>query len=252
MKHALNDVIGYSIETNDGLKGTVKDFLFEEERWIVRYLVADLGIILPGKKVVIPKALLKQPDWTSKHFLVDLSKKDLENCPPLESEPTISRKYEESLNRYYKIENFWAFPHAYATPIGGNPVIFPKRPLKIPKKVGVEKNTQTKVRSFNEVKGYHIEAVDGKIGHVDDLLVDDLDWQIVYALMDTKNWVPWSKKVLVGTHWMQEINYKNKEMKINLNKESIQSAPEFDFSEPITDKYEKELFNYYESSTVEH
>ena len=139
MKHALSNLIGYSIETNDGLKGTVKDFLFDEERWIVRYLVADLGTVLPGKKVIIPRALLQQPDWTKKHFLVDLSKKDLENCPPLESEPTISREYEESLNRYYKLENFWAFPYAYNSPIIGNPVVFPKRPLKIPKKIGDEK-----------------------------------------------------------------------------------------------------------------
>ena len=114
------------------------------------------------------------------------------------------------------------------------------------------KKNKTKVRSFNEVKGYHIEATDGTIGHIDDLLVDDLDWQIVYALMDTKNWVPWSKKVLVGTNWMEEISYVKKEIKINLDKETIQSAPEFDYSEPITDKFEKELFNYYESSAVEH
>ena len=83
-------------------------------------------------------------------------------------------------------------------------------------------------------------------------MVDDIDWQIVYALIDTKNWVPWSKRVLIGTHWMEEVSYINEEIKINLDKETIQSAPEFDYSEPITDKYEKQLFKYYENSAVEH
>ncbi len=250
MKQGLNGLIGYGIETRDGIRGTVKDFLFDEEKWIVRYLVADLGVVFPGRKVIIPRAFLQQPDWTNEHFPIDLSKEDLEKCPPLDSEPTISREYEETLNRYYKIENYWAFP--YIPPLSERAIIYPPRPLRVPSKVISEKNTRTKVRSFKEVKGYHIEATDGKIGHIDDLIVDDLDWQIVYALMDTKNWVPWSKRVLVGTHWMEEISYVNQEIKINLDKETIQSAPEFDFSEPITDRYERKLFNYYENSAVEH
>lgn len=250
MKEGLSNLIGYSIETRDGLKGTVKDFLFDEEKWVVRYLVADLGIVFSGKKVVIPRAFLQQPDWTNEHFPIDLSKSDLEKCPPLESEPTISREYEETLNRHYEIENYWAFP--YIPPLSERAIIYPPRPLKVPTKVFDEKNAKHKVRSFEEVKGYHIEATDGKIGHIDDLIVDEMDWQIVYALVDTKNWVPWSKRVLVGTHWMEEVSYVNEEIKINLDKETIKSAPEFDYSEPITDKYEKQLFKYYENSAVEH
>lgn len=55
MKYSLSNLTDYCIETNDGIKGTVEDFLFDEERWIVRYLVADLGFVLPGKKVIIPR-----------------------------------------------------------------------------------------------------------------------------------------------------------------------------------------------------
>jgi len=251
MKRGLNNLIGYRIETRDGFKGSVKDFLFDEENWVVRYLVADLGFILPGKKVLIPSFFLQQPDWTNQHFPVNLTKTDLKSCPPIESEPTVSREYEALLNRNYKIEDYWSLPYG-TPPLSGNTIMFPKRPLKIPTKVVSEKNIETKVRSFNEVKGYRIDAIDGKIGQIDDLMVDDLDWQIVYVLMDTKNWVPWSKKILVGTHWMEEISYVSEELKIKQDIETLKSAPEFDYSEPITGKYEKELFNYYESSAIEH
>lgn len=248
MKEGLNDLIGYTIETKDGIKGTVKDFLFDEEQWIIRYLVADLGIILPGEEVIIPQGFLKQPNWIDRNFPVDLTIEALEKCPPLASNPSVSREYEEKINSYYNVANYWVSP--YMHPLAAR-ATYPARPLKIPSKSVVEENTDNKLRSFNEVKGYYIEALDGKIGHIDDLFVDDLDWQIIYVLMDTKNWVPWSKRVLVGTHWMDEISYANQVLKINLDKETIQSAPEFDSSKPISNDFEIELFKHYESSEVE-
>ena len=44
--------------------------------------------------------------------------------------------------------------------------------------------------------GYHIEATDGEIGHVEDFLVEDSSWAIRYMIVDTRNWWP-GRKVLV-------------------------------------------------------
>ena len=44
------------------------------------------------------------------------------------------------------------------------------------------------LRSSNAVIGHHIEATDGEIGHVEDLLVDDYTWAIRYLLVGTGNW----------------------------------------------------------------
>ncbi len=248
MKEGLNGLIGYSVETKDGLKGTVKDFLFDEEKWVVRYLVVDLGKVFPGKTVIIPRTFLLQPNWKNRNFPIDMSTKGLKKSPPLESALSVSRAYEEALNKYYNIANYWS--SSYVPPLNARD-FYPARPIKVPSTVIVEKDTENKLRSFKEVKGYHVEALDGKIGHIDDFIIDDLDWQMLYALMDTKNWVPWSKRVLLGTNWMDEISYSSQVLKINIDKEAIQSAPEFDSSKSITDDFEKELFDYYESSMIE-
>ena len=46
------------------------------------------------------------------------------------------------------------------------------------------------LRSTEAVAGYHIHAVDGEIGHVEDFLLEVADWSIHYLVVDTKNWWP--------------------------------------------------------------
>ena len=68
----MNELRGYQIATKDGTKGKVKDFLFDEDQWVVRYLEADLGFIFPGRKILIPRIFLKEPNWRRHHFPLDL------------------------------------------------------------------------------------------------------------------------------------------------------------------------------------
>jgi hypothetical protein len=49
-----------SVVGTDGRIGTVKDFLFLDDRWQVRWLVTDTGAWLPGRKVLIhPSAVTR-------------------------------------------------------------------------------------------------------------------------------------------------------------------------------------------------
>jgi hypothetical protein len=104
---------------------------------------------------------------------------------------------------------------------------------------------ESKLRSFREVKGYRIRARDGKMGQIEDMLVDDEDWQIIYLIIDTSKWLPWSKDVILSIDWMKTISYAEREVAIDLETEQIKNAPEFDPSHPIEMDYEKALRNYY-------
>ena len=244
MKRSLNELRGYDIKAKDGLKGSVKDFLFDEERWIIRYLEADLGVIFSGRKVLIPKMFLKDPDWAQQQYPVELSSSDIERCPELEEKLPVSRKYEEQLNRYYKISDYWAYAHTSALATPG--ITHPPRPIQTFSEIVIdENNINTHLRSFNEIKGYHVVALDGEIGHIDDIIVDTNSWQIIYGVVDTSNWLPWSKKVLIGVHRMEEISYVEKKININLHVETIKMAPEFDPSTPVNEEVEKQLYDYF-------
>lgn len=74
---------------------------------------------------------------------------------------------------------------------------------------------------------YLIQAQDGQLGHVDDFLVDDEQWVVRYMVVDTKTWWP-GKKVLVAPQWITGVEWESFQVKVDLPREIIQHAPEFD------------------------
>lgn len=250
MKRSLKELVEYHVEGKDGVDGIVKDFLFEEENWTISYLHVSLPRFLKSLNVHIPRKFLKKPDWASQLFPVDLTKDEIENSPEIEKNLPISKIYEEELNKYYDTIDHGLSP--YIPPVDPQLIIFPSRPVSIPKTIILESEIESKLRSFDEVIGYHIQTLDGEIGHLEDLIIDDVDWQILYAVLDTRNFVPWSKKVLISIEWMEDISFANREIKINLTTERIKSAPEFDYSKPVNIKYEESLYDYYGRSVTHH
>jgi len=241
MKRSLNNLIGYKILAYDRLKGTLKDFLFDEESWMVRYIEADYGGILSDKKVLIPKEFLKTPVWDKKQFPISLSSRSIESCPGIDKISPVSREYEKELNKHYNLDQYW--PYVYPTNL--STVIFPPRPIRIPIKSVEEDEVDTSLRSFKEISGYRINAIDGKIGHIEDMVIDDEDWHLIYIVVDISNWMPWSKKVMLPIDWLEEISYVKREISIKLLTEIIKEAPEFDGRHPIELDFEKGLHDFY-------
>ena len=53
MLRNLKDLQGYALRATDGDVGTVKDFYFDDDRWVVRYLVVETGSWLASRRVLI-------------------------------------------------------------------------------------------------------------------------------------------------------------------------------------------------------
>lgn len=243
MKRSLKELKGFSIETTDGTKGVIKDFLFDEDSWKIRYLEADFGNFFKDKRVLLPVNVMKDPLWDDQKIPISVSGEYMENSPSPLDKPTVSREYEKKLLDYYQFGAYWA--DEMVTPTGSG-MYYPARPIKVPVKEINENDLDTKLRSFKEVKGYHILATDGHLGHVEDLIADDADWQIIYVVIDTSNWRPWSKKVILLISWLKEVCYASKEVSIDVDTEIIKNAPEIDTSKPIEEAFEKSLLDYYE------
>jgi hypothetical protein len=100
------------------------------------------------------------------------------------------------------------------------------------------------LRSTEAVTGYHIEAADGEMGHVDGFAVDDEAWAIRYAEVATRNWLP-GKKVLVSPAWIERVSWGDSRIYVGLSREAIKNAPEYIESRPITREYENQLHLHY-------
>ncbi|HET8727579.1 MAG TPA: PRC-barrel domain-containing protein, partial [Alphaproteobacteria bacterium] len=98
--------------------------------------------------------------------------------------------------------------------------------------------------SEKEVRGYHIGARDGDIGHVEDFLVDEDGWRIRYMIVDTSNWLP-GRRVVVSPGWIREVSWAERKVSVDLDRDRIENAPAFDPDRPVGRDYEERLYGHY-------
>jgi hypothetical protein len=247
MLRSVNDLQGYTIHATDGDIGSVDQFYFDDELWVIRYLVADTGNWLPGRKVLITPISLGRADWGAKKLYVTLTKKQVENSPDIDTHKPVSRQYETAFLAYYGYPYYWggtslwgpaAVPASLAVPRAGGPT------AATPATAAPAEPADVHLRSTEEVTGYHIQATDGEVGHVEDFIVDDETWAIRYIGVDTRNWWP-GKKVFLSPRWIARVSWEDSKVYVDLLRETIKNAPEYDESAPITREYEIELYDYY-------
>ena len=106
-----------------------------------------------------------------------------------------------------------------------------------------EETSDVHLRSANKVTDYHIEAIDGDIGHVEDFIIDEETWEIRYMVVDTQNWWP-GKQVLVAPQWIGRVSWSDSKVYVDLSRETIKNGPEYN-PDALDRKYEETLYDYY-------
>jgi len=116
MLRSLNELKNYRLDAEDGKIGRSKDFLFDDEHWTIRYMVADTGDYLPGRKVLISPIAIGQPDWIRQVFPVRLTKEQIKEAPGLDEDAPVSRQYELDMSLYYGWSYYWhgTYPWGFA------------------------------------------------------------------------------------------------------------------------------------------
>ena len=99
------------------------------------------------------------------------------------------------------------------------------------------------MRSAAHVTGYHIEAKDGEIGHVEDFIIDDETWEIRYMVVDTRNWLA-GKKVLIAPRWIDRVSWNDSKVYVSLSREAIKNVPEY-HQDTLNREYEGKLYDHY-------
>jgi hypothetical protein len=232
-------LIGNKLQAIDGDIGKVKQFYFDDNHWVVRYLVADTGGWPAGNQVLLSPYALQSIDNKTGKIGVNLTKKQIENGPPLTTDRPISQQFERAYYDYYGWPIYWGGMLAWST---SHTLMRNSEKWNIPHLEGKKWNPH--LRSTEEVIGYHIEATDGDIGHVHDFIIDEETWSIRYLVVDTKNW--WlGKKVLISPQWIERVSWTLKKVFINLSKDAIQQSAEYSEDFLLTRDYENDLYRHY-------
>ena len=230
---------GYKLYSLNGEIGAVQEFYFDDRFWTIRYLVANSGSWLTGRQVLISPYALVSVRKDTKQISISLSKNQIEESPSLDSDKPVSKQFEAAYFGYYGWPMYWAGPYMW----GPNPYLVRDRKEWI-NATGIADVWDPNLRSTNEVSGYHIQASDGTIGHVDDFIIDDETWAIRYLIVDTKNWWP-GEMVLVSPQWINRVSWSDRMVFIDLSQDTIKHSPKYSEDALLTRDYEDHLHRHY-------
>lgn len=240
MLYEAKNLKGYKLNSRDGLIGEVKDFYFDDRHWTVRYLVAETGNWLTGQQVLISPYALRSVDHERKEIDVDLTKKQIEGSPRLDSEMPIASEFENAYYGYYGLPIYWGGPFSWG------PYYYPMRDKARWGHFTLGGEAwDPDLHSTRDVIGRHIQATDGEIGHMEDFIIDSDTWHIHYLIADTRNW--WEgKKVMISLDWIDPVSWSVSEVFVNLSREAIKHSPEFIYNSVIDRAYETNLHDHYD------
>jgi hypothetical protein len=240
MLRNVSTILNFVLSAEDGEIGRCKDFLFDDEKWAIRYMVADTRKWLPGRKVLISPISLGAVDWSTRLFQVELTRRQIEDSPSLEEDAPVSRQYEMMFNTYFATSSYWGGTNLWGR--HPNPALLRGEHDKLA--TDFEGPEDNHLRSVKEVTGYNIQATDGDIGHVEDFVVNDEIWALRYVVVDTRNWLP-GRKVLVSPQWATAVDWAEEKLRLDLTTDTIKNSPEYEPLAPIDRDYESALHDYY-------
>ena len=98
---SVQEIYGKKLGATDGEIGHVKAFYFDDQTWTLRYLVADTGGWLAGRRVLISPHSLGHLAPDGKVLLVNLTRKNIGERPSIFDPDPVTRQQEEHTNRHY-------------------------------------------------------------------------------------------------------------------------------------------------------
>jgi uncharacterized protein YrrD len=244
MLRSVKSLEGFGVGATDGTIGHVRDLYFDDQAWVVRYLVVESGDLLSSRKVLVSPIAVRRQGWTDGFLHVAITKRQVKNSPDIDTDKPVSRQHEMQLSSHYDYPYYWGgdgfwgggmYPNLLMPGYGG----FGSIPRTSPEEerasalsdVDRRSSDDPHLRSCRAVMRYHVHASDGDIGHVEGVLIDDETWAVRYLIVGTSNW--WlGHQVLVAPQWIQEISWSESKVSVNMTRQQIKDAPDWEPTAP--------------------
>jgi hypothetical protein len=180
---------------------------------------------LPGRKVLISPHAFGSLHQAGKLLLVNLTRKQIEGSPSIESHKPVSRQYEEEYYRYFGWPYYWQGDGLWG--MSGFPILeLPAKPLLSDPANAISAQAEradAHLRSTQAVNGYDIAASDGTIGHICDFMMDAQSWAIAQLVVKTGNRFS-GKEVLIPTSQVDRISYEKSTVSVKLTCEAVEQG----------------------------
>jgi sporulation protein YlmC with PRC-barrel domain len=215
MLHKLSELQGIPVQATDGVAGIVKDVYFDPDSWTVKYIAADTGAAPHGRLVLISTANVLGVylyGLVGNGVVVNLKKNQIRKSPHVDTHPLISQ-----LRKFLVLYNARRLVQK----------VTPAEKPSLSQTLAGQMPEESKLLNAEAISCYEIDAEDGEIGHVKDLLIDDNTWLIHFILVNPQKWRP-GKSVLVGVDHVHDIDEENAKVHLNIVRDGVINAMAYD------------------------
>ena len=228
----MASLTGYAIQASDGRIGTVKDFLFDDSNWHLRWMVIGTGNLLTRRRILLVHLhMIDHVDHENRVLIVRLTAAQVEASPDILLDEPVSRQIEYGAQMPTDWNPDWGNPRYIAGPWGGMGICVSQERLdeeksmhKAPRDGSQRDNGDPHLRSVSAVVGNHVHATDGDFGHIEDFYVESTTWEIRYIIVDTLNWWP-GRHVLMLPASVREISWPHQEVEVSVSLQSLRDNP---------------------------
>jgi hypothetical protein len=253
MLRSIKEMEGATIGASDGIIGRVTDLYFDDEAWVIRYLIVDASEGHLDRSVLISPISIGRPNWPEKIFPVSLTRKQVSGSPDIDTDKPVSRQQEMGYLGYYAYGSYWgggglwgASPYPDQLQAGlvrGESHTDPTAG-KQSQGIGEQRHDDSHLRSCNAVGRYYVHASDGDLGHVAGFLIEDESWAVRYLIVNTSNW--WlGHEVLIAPRWIDHVDWAECMVSVGLTREVIKGSPHYDSATPLDRAQEAEIHTHY-------
>jgi hypothetical protein len=210
----------------------------------------DCGSWLKGRKVLIHPSAVSYAVLEDEQFEVKLTKAQVDGSPSWFEHQPVSQQMQNLLYDYYGWDPAWSGAYlggitgAMASPMMSTPY-FGLRMTPEPRAEIVDSlERDPHLRSVVEVMGYHIHALDGDLGHVENFMFDNDDWSLRYFVIDTSNW--WfGKRVLIAMQAVSAVDWSDRRVRLDVSREQVKTCPAWDPLVAFNEIYKTHLHKHY-------
>lgn len=100
------------------------------------------------------------------------------------------------------------------------------------------------LKNAKDLEKFVVNATDGEIGEVSDLLLEDDKWTVRYLVVQTTG-QPERPRVLISPVSVQKTDWPRRRVQLALTREKVMNSPSVELDKPVSRQHEREQSRYY-------
>lgn len=257
---SLKQLTDFELYSVDGKAGRINDTLFDRKDWSLKYIV-DKSSKLLSREIAVSYEAIAEINWQARKVYLRYSQEQIRQSPSVKAKKSLNDPpkafrrqpvqvfhYDWVMNREETYNNEFTGTQEEA----GSAVISDSGDYTNHSGTGGaryvvqdEEYGTPVLQSTDKAIGLKISTKTGDLGVVEDFIVDDSNWLIQFMIIATQKNLR-GKRILVAPEAISWINWKQKHITVDLDKEKLAGCPNFNLLFPLVNDSKKMLYEQYE------